>query len=95
MASTPFEAERQEPERAAETQAARRRKTREAMTWLSDYLHGQAMPADAIIAEAARLGIARTTLQTAKERLHIRSVRHAAGWTWYPPKSRKKHPVAK
>jgi hypothetical protein len=91
--ASPFEPERNalDAEPAAETQA-RRRKTREAMTWLRDYLHGP-MPADAIITEAARLGIARTTLQTAKERLHIRSVRHAAGWTWYPPKSRKKPPV--
>ena len=105
MATTPFDAGRSSAIRAQapggqdaqEAKAERMRKSKAAMAWLQAYLHGQPMAASQIEAEAARLGIAHTTLQTAKERLHIRSERSGKGWAWVPPqpaKRRRKQPVS-
>lgn len=94
MATTPFEPDASDQAEPA-SQAERTRKIKKAMTWLKDYMRGQPMPAEAVIEEATRLGIARTTLQTAKDRLSIRSARDGKGWTWYPRKRRKKQPVAR
>lgn len=80
---------------AGESRAQRERKIKAAMAWLQAAMAGQPKAAAEMIAEASAAGIARTTLTTARGRLHIRSERRADGWHWIPPKprQRKKQPV--
>lgn len=85
MATIPFEAD--------ESQAQRERKIKAAMVWLQEAMAGQERSASEMIAAAEASGIARTTLTTARGRLHIRSERRADGWHWIPAKSRKKQPA--
>ena len=85
MVTIPFEAD--------ERQAQRERKIKAAMAWLQEAMAGQERPAAEMIAAAEDSGIARTTLTTARGRLHIRSERRADGWHWIPTRSRKKQPI--
>lgn len=81
MAAVPFD---------AQGQAQRTRKIAEAMAFLRVAMAMGARPAAEVEAEARAAGITHTTLQTARERLHISSKRQGKGWVWVPPKRRKK-----
>ena len=82
-----------EAEADALAQAARERKIKAAMAWLQEAMGGKSQPAAEMITQAQSLGIARTTLTTARHRLSIRTEKRAEGWHWIPPRQRKKQPV--
>jgi hypothetical protein len=56
----------------------------EAMAWLRDYLGSGARPADDVRAAAKKAGIADRTLDRAKARTKVRSMKLATGWAWVP-----------
>lgn len=60
-----------------------------AMAFLQAAMATGARPASEVEAEALARGIAHSTLQTARERLHIASHRRGHQWIWTPPRVRK------
>jgi hypothetical protein len=86
MATVPFD---------AQGQVQRTRKIAEAMAFLRVAMATGARPAAEVEAEARAAGITHTTLQTARERLHISSKRRDNRWIWTPPRTRQKQPVTR
>lgn len=67
----------------------RERKVKAAMVYLQSAMTGP-RPAAEVEAAALVQGITHSTLQTARNRLHIRSQRINNQWVWIPPKRRQK-----
>ena len=70
-------------------------KSREAVEWLRDALTDGPQPAKELLSAAKQVGISRTTLQRAKDRLKVRSTKvgFAKGWGWYIPEDSVEEPI--